>query len=278
MNEEDLNGALHDLMVRSTPPPSMDPASAVERGHRARKRRTAKLTGVAAVTLAAGVGLGPALVANFPGNATADPASGTNATVAPTITRKSGDPWPEGQVDRTAYSGPRAERADKLMEDLSSAVPPGLSASDVTYPDGRTMRWSQAQYASADGEPSYWEYQAIIAVRKGDRVGRLVVQSTTPSGKAAMEPCKLAQTFSYGTGACTVVDVNGKKVGVVTKGSGSDFDQWAAYRYTDGTVVFLGQVKDGDRDNANRPPLTQQPFTIRQLAEAVLSPQFKIST
>lgn len=278
MNEEDLNQALRDVIARSTPPPSMDPARALDQGRRARKRRTVTWAGVAVVPLVLGVGAGPALIANFPGNGSAEPmvAGGSSTTPVPTTTRKTGDPWPEGQVDRTASAGPRADRAVTLLNELSSSVPPGFSTPDLKYPDGRSMRWPQAQYASNDGERDYWEYMATIPVQKDDRVGRLLVQSTTPDGKPATDPCKLAQKFRGRTGTCTIVDVNGKKVGVVTTKGNADYDQWATFRHADGTVVHLAQAKKTDLPGQSS--LTQPVFTSRRLAELATSPDFKISS
>jgi hypothetical protein len=285
MNEEDLNQAMHDVMTRSSPPPSMDSARALNQGRRARKRRRVAWAVVAVVPLVAGVGAGPALVANLTGNRPADQmvASGTStkqpvSTVAPTTpppTRKTGDPWPDGQVDRTATAGPHAASAMTLMNDLSSSVPPGFSTPNLKYPDGRPMRWPQGQYASSDGEPDYWEYDATIPAQKDNRVGQLRVQTITPDGKPATDPCKLAT--KYTKGSCTVMDVGGKKVAVVTTNAQRDgYDQYAAYRYDDGTVVFLGQAKKSD--NPGLSPLTQPMFTSRQLAELVTSPKFKISS
>ncbi|HEY3561484.1 MAG TPA: hypothetical protein VGL05_28665 [Kribbella sp.] len=286
MNEEDLSEAFHDVMVRSSPPPSMDPASALDRARRARKRRTVTWSAAAAVTLVVGLGAGPALVANHTGGPSVGqmvaggtgttqprPASTVMPSSAPT-TRKSGDPWPEGQVDRTATAGPRADRAAALMKDLTSSVPSGFSTPNLKYPDGMSMRWPQAQYASNDGEQDYWQYSAMIPVQKDDRVGRLLVQSTTPDGKPATTPCKLALRF--GAGSCTVMEAGGKKVGVVTANGRSDFDQWAAYRYGDGTVVYLAQAKK--IDDVERSPLKHPVFTGPQLAELVTSAKFKLST
>lgn len=282
MNEEDLNQALRDVIARSSPPPSMDPARALNEARRARTRRRAAWSGGAVVALVVGVGVGPALVANSLGDQSPGlwAASGTSTTqpaptVAPT-TRKTGDPWPEGQVDRTATAGPRAVRSVTLMHDLSSAVPPGFSTPDLKYPDGRPMRSPQSQYASNDGEQDYWEYRAAIPVEKAGRVGRLLVQSTTPDGKPATDPCKLARRFGGGTGTCTVVEIGGQKVGVVSSNGRGSYDQWAAYRHDDGTVVYLAQAEKSG--HPGRPPLTQPVFTIHQLAELVTSATFKIST
>lgn len=297
MNEEDLKEGLHDVIERSSPPPSMDPAHALNRGRRMRKRRTGAWAGAAVVAAVVGVGAGPALVANLTGSGPAGqlvasgptsqpvPTPQSDSTVTPTpkpvstlvpATRKTGDPWPEGQTDRTATAGPRAVLAVTLMQDLSSSVPPGFSTPDLKYPDGRAMRWPQSQYASNDGDQDYWEYMATIPVQKDDRVGRLLVQSTTPDGKPATSPCKLAQRFWGGTGTCAIVDVDGKKVGVLTTNGHGDYDQWAVYRYDDGTVVYLAQAKK--TDNPKRSPLTQPVFTTRQLAEQVTSAKFKISS
>lgn len=294
MNEEDLNEAFRDVMVRSTPPPSMDPAHALDRARRTRKRRRVRWAAVAAVPLVVGVGAAPTVIANYSGHRSAGQmVAGDTGTTQPTTrpttrpvstvtpvapkTRKSKDPWPEGQVDRTATAGPRATRAVTLMQDLRSAVPTGFGTPDLKYPDGRRMSYPQSQYASNDGEQDYWEYMATIPVQKDDRVGQLLVQSTTPDGKPATTPCKVAQKFWGGTGTCAVVDVGGKKVGVLTtKGSDARYDQWAAYRYDDGTVVVLAQAKKSDNDA--RSPLKQPVFTADQLAELVTSPKFKISS
>ncbi|QNE16956.1 hypothetical protein F1D05_02350 [Kribbella qitaiheensis] len=278
MNEEDLNQGLRDLMERSTPPPSMDPSHALVRGRTARRRRRLAWSGIAVVPLVAGIGAGPALVASLSGGGPAGDLVATGSTTpkpVPTATRKSGDPWPEGQTDRTASAGPRVVRVVKLMDDLSSSVPPGFSTPDLKGADGHPLRYPQAQYASNDGEQDYWEYAATIPVERGGRVGRLLMNSTTPDGKSATEPCKLAKRFRGGTGTCSVVDVDGKKVGVVTTKGHSDYDQWATYRHEDGTVVILAQARRFE--DQQRPPLTQPVFTSRQLAELVTSAKFKIS-
>jgi hypothetical protein len=297
MNEEDLKEAFHDVIVRSSPPSPMDPAHALAQGRRVRRRRTVVWAGAAAVTLTVGAVAGPTLITNLADHGSIGqmvaggtpsapttvssgvPTPKSGSTVVPTTapsTRKTGDPWPEGQVDRTATAGPRAVRAVTLMQDLSSAVPPGFSTPDLKYPDGRAMRWPQSQYASSDGEQDYWEYMATIPVQKDNRVGRLLVLSVTPDGKPASSPCKLAQSFWVGTGTCALVDVGGKKVGVVTGKGRGDYDQWAAYRHEDGTVVYLAQGKK--TDDPERSPLTHPVFTAQQLAEQVTSAKFKIST
>lgn len=283
MNEQDLKRAFQDVMVASSPPPSMDPSRALGVAHKARSRRRATWAGAAVAVLVVGVGVGAALVvpngeAPSPslqmGNSTAPSVTPTSA---PPETRQSGDAWPEGQTDRTATSGPRADKAVNLMNDLGSSLPPGFTAPDLKYSDGRSMRWPQAQYASSAGEPDYWEYMASIPVKKDAGVGILLVQSRTPDGKQAGDLCALAQTFWGMPGECSVLDVGGKKVGVVTKNTSGrdDFDQWAAYRHEDGTVIFLAQSLKVHEDG--QPPLAQPVFTPQQLAELATSAKFKVS-
>lgn len=291
MNEEDLTEALHDVMVRSSPPPSMDPRRALDQARRVRRRRQVVWTGVAVVPLVAGVGVGPALVANYLDDQSANQpaASGTSTTrsvstptpqrttsVAPT-TRKTGDPWPEGQANRTASAGPRVDRAMTLMRDLRSSVPPGFGTPDLKYPDGRLMSSAQSQYASNDGEPERWNYHASIPVQKDDRIGQVTVESTTPNGKPAMGPCTSALRFWDKTGHCIIVNVGGRKVGVVSSTTQRDYyDQAAFYRHDDGTLVVLSQVKKSD--HPGRAPLIGPVFTSRQLAELATSAKFKISS
>ena len=87
--------------------------------------------------------------------------------------------------------------------------------------------------------------------------------------------CKLATAYLKGN--CSVVDVDGKKVGVVTTNAQRDgYDQWAFYRYGDGTLVVVAQAKKSD--NLKLSPLPQPMFTTQQLAELATSPNFKLSS
>ncbi|TWP46127.1 hypothetical protein FKR81_36975 [Lentzea tibetensis] len=285
MNEQDLKRAFQDVMVASSPPPSMDPSQALGVAHKARSRRRSTWAGALVAVVVVGVGVGAALIvpdgsAPSPslqmGNSNSAPPSVT-PTSGPPTTRQSGDPWPDGQTDRTATSGPHADKAVVLMNDLGSSLPPGFTAPDLKHPDGRPIRRPQAQYAANVGEQDYWEYMATIPVKKDAGVGVLLVQSRTPDGKPAGDLCELAQTFWGMPGECSVLDAGGKKVGVVTKNTSGrdDFDQWAAYRHEDGTVIFLAQsVKVGEGGYA---PLAQPVFTPQQLAEQATSAKFKVS-
>src|SRR5690349_7788929 len=65
MTEDDLNDALHDVMVRSSPPPSMDPQGALQQARRVRQRRRASWAGLAVVPLVAGVVAAPSLLSHL---------------------------------------------------------------------------------------------------------------------------------------------------------------------------------------------------------------------
>ena len=271
MNEENLREAMHDVIVRSTPPTSMDPAHALDRARQAGRRRRAAQTGAAVVTLMVGLGAGPTLVTSLGERSAGDMVAGGGSTIAPTTTRKSGDPWPEGQTDRTASTGPRADRAAELLDDLGALLPPGFDSVDMTDAAGRPVRWSQAQYASADGEPDYWEYSALIPVMKDNHAGRLMVLSTTPSGKPPVAPCTLAKRFPSTTapGTCTTITVNGATVAVITTTTRSTWDQWAAFRHPDGTITYVAQTKQTPK--SLYPSLTHQVFTPQELAALATS-------
>ena len=74
---------------------------------------------------------------------------------------------------------------------------------------------------------------------------------------------------------CTETMVDGKRVGVFTKtDEGDQFDQWAGYRYDDGTVVFVGQARF--RAFTNFPPLAGQPLPVHRLAELATDPAFRL--
>lgn len=278
MNEQDLKRAFQDVMVASSPPPSMDPSRALGTARRARSRRRAVWAGAAVMVLVVGVGIGASFLA--PRGAVEPTLQAGNqppATTLPPTTRQSGDPWPGGQNDRTQTNGPRADKAVAVMNELTSSLPLGMTSPDLKHPDGRPMRWPQAQYGSSVGEPDYWEYMAMIPVQDDTgAVGQLLVQTRTPDGKPAGDACVLAQTFWGMPGQCSVVEVNGLKVGLVTKNTSGrdDFDQWAAVRHTDGTVVFLAQSLK-TRDGQHR-PLTHQVFTTQRLTELVTDPKFHL--
>ena len=265
MNEQDLRRAFHDVMVASSPPPSMDPSAALRSGRQARSRRTAMWTGAVVMVLVTGVGLGTALVAN--GVSVPGLQFGSNGS--------SGGPTETN--GRTQVNGPQADKGKELLNDLIALVPDGYRTDQMQYQDpsynGSDMQTNQAQ----KGDDA-WEYMVITPVQKDAGVGKLITEVHAAGNNLPAEPCALAQKFWGMSGECQVVDVAGKKVGLVTKNtSGRDetFDQWAAYRHPDGTVVFVGQGKGFY--GSGRPALGSQVFTTEKLASLATDSRFHIS-
>ncbi|RAS61313.1 hypothetical protein C8D87_110262 [Lentzea atacamensis] len=277
MNEQDLKRAFEDVVVASSPPPSMDPGRALEAARKARSKRRSSITGALVAVLVVGVGLGTAFALNP--KATTEYMTGA----APSSSSSAAWPgrWPEGQSDRTATKGPQADRANKLLEELKGVVPAGYDAPQLKYQDpsyaGGDMQRTQGQVASDRGEvPEVWEYMAQTPVRKDGKVGWLLAESSTPDPELPTDPCALARAFWGMGGPCRVVDVKGLKVGVVQSNpSGRDqFDKWATYRAQDGQVVTIAQ--DDKYLGGDYPELDGPLFTEEQLAELATDPRFRM--
>lgn len=74
------------------------------------------------------------------------------------------------------------------------------------------------------------------------------------------------------------MSVNGVQIGVVDQpGTDDRFDQWAAYRYPDGTVVFVAQGRVSE-NLAGIPskPLADLPYTVDQLAALTMRTAFRV--
>ncbi|WNV86327.1 hypothetical protein [Umezawaea sp. Da 62-37] len=296
MNEHELKSALRDVMVASSPPPPMDTGTAVAVGRKARARRRATwggaVAGLAVVGIAVGatylpsltggqvesagpgkgsdnpIGVTGSLVPNAPANETGRPSAGAPGTETS---------WPDGQTDRTASNGPRADKSAGLVAGLRAALPPGLLGVDsLKEATSRTQSQFEA-YTDTGGQ--VWEYLAStpVVATGGEKTGTLYVQITTAGNDFPADPCG-ATTRSWGIkGTCAVVDVDGKQVGVLTSdggGSETEFDQLVAYRYDDGTVVFVAQAKDVDGSTLT--PLDALPLTSQQLTALVTDPKFHL--
>jgi hypothetical protein len=271
MNEQDLKRAFEDVVVASSPPPSMDPGRALDAARKARSKRRSSTIGALVAVLVVGVGIGSA----FALNPTAAREYMTGAGPS------SSSSWPDGQTDRTARNGPQADRANRLLEELMGVVPAGYDAPRLKYQNplgsGGDMQRTQAQIASDGGQvPEVWEYTAETPVRKDGKVGWLLVESSTPNAALPTEPCALARTFWGMGGECQVRDVKGLKVGVVQRNaSGRDqFDQWATYRSHDGQIVTIAQ--DDKYLGGGYPQLDVPVFTEQQLAELATDPRFRV--
>ncbi|MET9230588.1 hypothetical protein [Lentzea sp. NPDC003310] len=284
MNEEDLKRAFQDVVVASSPPPAMDPGVALDRAHKARSKRRASVTGAVVAVLVVGVGLGSAFALNPRGTKDAligaGPSSSSSKPGLPDT--QWGDEWPVGQSDRTATNGPQADRGTQLLELAKASLPAGYEAPDLKYLDtamhGGMLR-AQAQVSSNKGEsPEVWLYTAYVPVRKGEKVGQLTVNVSTPDPRLPTDPCALAKRMQGQDKAeCKVVEVAGKGVGVASPASpdlGTGMS--ASYRAPNGWTVTVTQ--EDEYRYSGYPALDQQPFLMPQLAALAADPKFLLGS
>lgn len=318
MNEHELKSALQDAMVASSPPPPMSARGAVAAGRAAQRRRKAAWTGgvagMAVVAIAVGAVLvpqltgggsteagGPPLTTGAPPSTTTGPSAGTTtgSDVGPTGSidpSASKAPWPDGQRDRTATSGPRADKSVQALNDLGASLPPTYQAVDKQpLTPGDTpetwhgpMRYTQSQFEDYyDGDRQVWEYMGTSPVTQQGTsgVGKVWIMVLTKGNRFGnvSSPCEAAPAvWTIGrNGECVVRDVGGKKVGHLTAGAAgvephdrSDLDEAAIYRHDDGTLVVIGQGREFPR--TGHPPLAGLPFTADQLAKLVTEEKFHL--
>ncbi|MCE6993929.1 hypothetical protein LZG04_03750 [Saccharothrix sp. S26] len=312
MNEHELKSALQDVMVASSPPPPMSPEAALDRARRAQRRRQATWGGGLAGLAVVAIAVGAVLVPNLSGGGGAPVAGGqssrpsvtptdgppskpSSATTGPTTTgptttgRPSGTststPWPNGQTDRTATSGPRADKSVAVLNDLISSLPGGLRAQDKTrigFPDYGPMTRTQSQFADYAGALEVWEYLAYTPVERADvpGVGHLWIQvETKGNSRVGDRPgCGMATSRPYpveGDGRCDLVDAGGAKVAVVTGDGGANgLEQAAFHRFDDGTLVIVGQSRE--YRNSGHPAMAELPLTAQQLAAIAADPKFHL--
>jgi hypothetical protein len=306
MNEHELKSALQDVMVASSPPPPMDPAAALDRAHRAQRRRKATWGGGVAGLAVVAIAVGAVLVPNLTGGdgvarvGAQQPESNAPSATPPSVTvtvspppsaglpttgtglpAGTSTPWPNGQTDRTATSGPRADKSVAVLNDLVSSLPAGLKAEDKTrigFPDYGPMTRTQSQFADYAGALEVWEYMAYTPVTRAEAagVGKLWIQvETKGNNRRPGEACAAATAEPYPVeGTCQVVDVGGKQVGVVTGGSEGDLEQGAFFRHADGTLVIVAQSRT--YQNSGHPALAELPLTPQQLAAIAADPGFQL--
>jgi hypothetical protein len=306
MNEHELKSALQDVMVASSPPPPMDAGAALDRGRRAHRRRKATWAGAVAGLGVVAIAVGAVLVPNLSGGGGGSaiqvgaPQSESPPSVTPSprlVTPPSPPPgadarastetpWPNGQGDRTATNGPRADKSVAVLNDLASSLPNGVQVVDKTRAenlDYGPMRRTQSQFAdyTADGQ-EIWEYLAYSpVVRSGaPGVGQLWMQvetkgSTRLPGKGG---CEMVVEHAYPAspgGRCEVVDVAGGQVAVLTAdGAAEGMEQAAFYKHADGTLVIVAQSRDYER--SGHPALAELPLTSQQLAAIAADPKFHL--
>lgn len=308
MNEHELRSAMRDAVVASSPPPPMDAGAALDRGRRAHRRRKATWgAGLAVVGIAVGAVLAPnlvggggdgVLVASQPsdeapprpsvtptGQPSGPPVAVTTAT-PPSAPASTETPWPDGQTDRTATSGPRADRARGLLDDLRAALPAGVKGEDrerIGHADYGPMSRHQGQYANTANGVQVWEYTATTPlVRPGEPgVAELWIQvETKGNSRVRGEACEAATRYPYplSGGTCEVVEVDGKRVGVVT-GADADpgantYEAGAFYRHPDGTLVMIGVSKE--YGESGHPGMAAVPLDGHQLAVLAVDARFHL--
>ena len=283
MTEDEMRQTLHSAMAATVPPPPMSSTRVLAAARRARMRRsTAWVCGGVAVLAATvlgavAIGNGP-FVAGFLG--TPPPAyPGATATDTSTDTEQAWPTGPDGmpQQDRTARAGSRYDQGVHLLDAVLAALPAGYTAPDTT--DGRSSgtppaRYHQAQFEERVSGTEVWSYQASIAVTDGTGTGHLTAEVYTANNPLPTEPCALAGQFWGMGGVCQVVTVGTAQVGVAVQPTNDDrFDQWAAYRYPDGVVVFIAQGRTFD---AGLTSLASLPFTVAELATLATNAQFHL--
>ncbi|KJK45186.1 hypothetical protein UK23_27060 [Lentzea aerocolonigenes] len=287
MNEQDLKRAFEDVVVASSPPPSMDPGRALDVARKARSKRRSSLVGAVVAVLVVGVGLGTAFALNPKGTteymtgagASSSSSSGSSTGMPDT---QWGEQWPVGQSDRTATNGPQADRGTQLLHLLMASAPAGYDTPDLKYKDpsmyGGMLR-AQAQISTDKGEvPEIWQYTAYVPVRKGDKVGKLTAHVSMPDPRDPTEPCALSKKFQRAKDAgCKLYEVGGKQIGVASPAS---LDQgtatWATYRAANGWTVTI--MQENEYPHGGYPALDGQLFLAPQLAALAMDPKFLLGS
>lgn len=303
MNEQDFKNALRQTMTVQPPPPPMSDAVVLEAAHRDTKRRRAMMAGLGSAAAVAAVVVGVAVIApgagagSAPGGgvevgaqqSTAPPVSGTEAappasgteTAPPASgaeTEASGKSTvnrPSGMTDNTARSGPEADRAQELATELDAAVPAGYATPGDLEGQGALdgpLKSNQAHLDDYTNGQSKWSYSAITPLTKGNGVGKLVIEVSTPRDETnTVALCDLPPFWGEG-GDCSEIVVGGKTVAV--NGKSERFGQWAVYRHDDGTVVYVAQA--AEFEDAGHPALAGPPLTTEQLAALAADPRFNL--
>jgi hypothetical protein len=281
MNEQDLKRAFQDVVVTSSPPPAMDPNRALDVARKARSTRRSSLVGAVVAVLVVGIGIGSAFALNPKG--TQDYLIGAGPSSGSSRPSESAVAWPSGQSDRTAHQGPQAARGVQLLEAIKQSAQahgyetPSLKYQNTQYQNG-DMLHTQAQIASNSGEqPELWEYTSYVPVRKNGKVGKLIIEVSTPHPLHASEPCVLARQFwGMSKAMCKVRDVGGLKVGDAAIREDGRVMGWMSYRHPSGWVVHVAQ--SAGYDGGGYPALDTEPFSGSELAAMAVDPKFVLGS
>lgn len=280
MTEHELKRALRDAMAATDQPPPMAEVPVLEAARTARKHRRAAVAGAGSAVAVVGIAVTAVVLLGRDGDAVGPggdrPVPTSSST--PTGNGDSEAPRPSGQTDRTVYPGSEQSASlDQLVEDI---VPDGYDTpTDVTAKEGFPLRSNQTVFREyVNGDPNgqeVWEYDAELPVVKGGGTGRVFAMVVTPGDSTLTgEGCAFAGTLWDEAATCEDVTVGDGTVGLATGADGSAFTQWAGYRHSDGTVVYVAQGLVDPRSGLT--PLAALPFTPEQLATLAADPRFRL--
>ena len=278
MNEQDFRDALRHTMTTEVPPPPMSDSPVLDAAHRDRDRRRTMWAGVGSAVAVTAIAVGVVVLgpSGDEGVRGARPAvQTTDSANQPEPTETPGDtktPFPNGQTDRTARSGPRFDSGAEVATALAGVIPAGYEAPDDlqggdaasgTYP----LKSSQAQYLDTVNGTEVWEYSARTPVTRDGGVGELSVTVTTPGLPA--QQCDNTQPDIQ----CTPMTVDGRTVHVFESTVGGH-SQTAVYRYENGMSVAVSQHIE--YSYSGHPALVGLPLTAEHLAALALDSHFNI--
>ncbi|GAB1509940.1 hypothetical protein [Actinophytocola sp. KF-1] len=296
MSEHDFREALRTTMDAVNPPPPMSDAPVLEAAYRDRRRRRTLWASAGTAAVVAAIAVGVVLVAPSksdgsgvqvggkpaPPPTTTEEVAGSSAN-APASGSAAGkdteETLPPGMTDRTQRSGPHYERGaeltvvlDEVLADAGFGTPGDLVGNGELA--GAELKRNQANYDGKFDGVERWSYSAYTPATKGNGVGEVIAEVSTVTEQVS--GCALPTMWGL-EGECRELVVDGKKVAVadVADAHQEHVDQVAAYRYDDGTIVYIAQSLDfGFTDH---PALAELPFTPEELAALAIDPRFKVT-
>ena len=274
MEENELREALR-AVATVDPPPPMSSAAALRTARRAWWRHRAMWTGIGSAGSVAAIAVAAVVLGTSGGQGVPAVPNSAGPAPGPTTGISRPEPWPTGpdgkpQEDRTARAGPHFDKGKQLYEALQAIVPDGYSLGE-----GNSDQFHRAEFEEWVNGVYVWSYLASISVVKDGKTGRLLAKVQTAGNGLPTDPCDVAKTLWRMGGHCQLVETRAGNVGVVVAPTSDDLlDQWAAYRYPDGLVVYLAQDKTTSQRNGA--PLTELPLTVEQLANLVTSQRFRL--
>jgi hypothetical protein len=225
----------------------------------------------------AGIGVGVAVVALVAGafavpsaRTLLNTAAGPGTTPPPTSSMEHGD--------RTQQKGPQNDKSVRLLDALDGVLPYPIQKATDTQTTGARIPLRMHQAQVEDWDHNTWSYAAIEPVAPaggGPGAGRLIVEVHGPGNQIPTDPCAMARAFWGVGGDCEETQVVGKHIGLVQHTADGRVDSLAAYRYPDGTVVYLAQ--SASIYQASVAALPKPPLTDAQLVNLVLTPGFKVA-